>query len=71
MSRQTTQLTVDALLQLKTFFDENFQATLSSLNATDSDRLVRNKINGFVISLQDRLFKLKPKNKCQGCGQPK
>ena len=32
-----------------------------SLNANDSDRLVKNKINGFLIGLFDKLLQIKPK----------
>ena len=35
----------------------------------DSERLVRNKINGFIIAIQDKLFEMKPKLMCNGCGK--
>jgi len=62
-------LTAESLIELKQFFDKNLDKTLSSLRSNDSDRLVKNKINGFLISLQDRLFDLKPKLMCNGCGR--
>lgn len=62
-------LTTDALLQLKVFFDSQIQITLQSLKPTDSDRLKRNKINGFLITLQDKLFEIKPKLMCHTCGK--
>ena len=42
---------------------------INAIKPTDSDRLVKNKINGFIIALQDRLFELKPKLMCNGCGR--
>ena len=61
-------LSADSLLQLKSYFDEQLEATLASLRRTDSDRLVKNKINGFLIGLQDKLFEFKPKLMCNNCG---
>jgi hypothetical protein len=44
-------LTAETLLDFKQFFDDQLQFTLSSIDARDSDRLVRNKISGFLIAL--------------------
>ena len=55
--------TVETLLELKEFFDINFEATTSSLRKFDSERLIHSKVNGFLNALQDRLVSL-------GCGQP-
>ena len=60
-------LSADTLIQLKSFFDEQLNSTLVSLKTNDSDRLIRNKINGFIIALQDRIFELKPKLRCNNC----
>ena len=62
-------LTTDSLLELKIFFNTQLEATLMSMRSNDSDRLRRNKINGFLIILQDRLFEMKPKLMCNGCGK--
>ena len=43
--------------------------TIDSIKPTDSDRLLKNKITGFIITLQDRLLELKPKLMCNGCGR--
>ena len=61
-------VTAQSLLEFKTFFDTNLQDTLSSLGPSDSDRLVKNKINGFLITLLDKMLELKPKLRCHGCG---
>ena len=44
-------LTTESLFDLKQYFDSQFEATLSAIKDTDSDRLVKNKINGFIIAL--------------------
>ena len=61
-------LTTESLLELKIFFNSQLEATLMTMRTNDSDRLRKNKINGFLIALQDRLFELKPKLMCSGCG---
>ena len=62
-------LTSESLFELKKFFDKQLETTFSSLKVTDSDRLRRNKINGFLIILQDKMFELKPKLMCSTCGK--
>lgn len=47
--------TVETLLELKEFFDINFDATISSLRKFDSEKLIHNKVNRFLIALEDRL----------------
>ena len=42
---------------------------MSTISPQDSDRLLKNKITGFLISLQDKLLELKPKLMCSGCGR--
>ena len=42
---------------------------IGTIRPTDSDRLVKNKVNGFIITLQDKLLELKPKLMCNGCGR--
>ena len=54
-------LTTESLFDLIQYFDSQFEATLAAIKDTDSDRLVKNKINGFIIAIQDKLFELKPK----------
>lgn len=44
-------LSAESLLELKQFFDVSLENTLHSLKTTDSERLVKNKINGFLIAL--------------------
>ena len=61
-------LTTESLFDFKQYFDVQMESTLSSLTAMDSDRLIKNKINGFLIAIQDKLFELKPKLMCNGCG---
>ena len=63
-----TMMTRTSLFDLKQYFDTQFEQTVAAIKTTDSDRLVKNKINGFIIELQDKLFELKPKLKCIGCG---
>ena len=58
-----------ALVELKQFFDTQFELTQASLREGDSERLIKNKINGFIIALQDKLFELKPNLMCSGCGK--
>ena len=54
-------LTTETLFDLKQYFDSQMESCLSSIRATDSDRLVKNKINGFIIAIYDKLVELKPK----------
>ena len=62
-------MTTESLFDLKQYFDTQFEHTLAALKTTDSDRLVKNKINGFIIAIQDKLFEFKPKLQCNGgCG---
>ena len=61
-------MTTESLFGLKQYFDSQFEHTMAAIQTTDSDRLVKNKINGFIISIQDKLFELKPKLQCNGCG---
>ena len=44
-------LTTESLFDLKQYFDSQFEATLAAIKDTDSDRLVKNKINGFIIAI--------------------
>ena len=62
-------LTTESLFELKHYFDEQLEATLGAIKSQDSERLIKNKINGFIIAIQDRLFELKPKLMCNGCGR--
>ena len=61
-------LTVDTLFEFKEFFDINFEATLSSLRTGYSERNIQNIVNGFLITVQDRLYTLKPMQACKSCG---
>ena len=60
-------MTTDSLFDLKQHFDTQFESTLAAIKTTDSDRLVKNKINGFIIAILDKFFELKPKLQCTGC----
>lgn len=62
-----SSLTTETLFELKDFFDSQFQFTMRSILPSDSERLLKNKISGLIISLQDKLLELKPKLKCNGC----
>jgi hypothetical protein len=42
---------IETLVGLKAYFDDNLQFTIRSITMTDSERLVRNKVEGFLISL--------------------
>ena len=64
-------LTTETLVDLKQYFDEQLQLTLNSIGEGDSERLVKNKVNGFIIALQDKLIEIKPKLMCSGCGMVK
>ena len=44
-------LTADSLLQLKVAIEGEIEATLATLKSTDSQRLLRNKINGCLIAI--------------------
>ena len=44
-------LNTETLIELKNFFDEQLRLTVASIGQTDSDRLVKNKVNGFLIGL--------------------
>ena len=60
-------LTVETLHNLKQYFESQLELTLSSIRPTDSGRLLKNKITGFILALQDRLVELKPNLMCNGC----
>ena len=64
-------LNTETLIDLKNFFDEQLQRTIESIGQGDSDRLIKNKVNGFLIGLQDKMLDIKPKLMCQGCGMVK
>ena len=54
----------ETLVELKNYFDDQLQLTLNSIGKGDSDRLVKNKVNGFIIAIQDKLLEIKPKLMC-------
>ena len=56
------------MIELKNFFDEQLRLTVASIGQSDSDRLVKNKVNGFLIGLQDKLLEIKPSLMRQGYG---
>lgn len=60
---------METLLDLKKFFETQLEVTLSLIKAHDSERLRKNKVNGFIIALQDKLIEIKPKLRCAGCGK--
>ena len=53
--------TAETLVDLKSYFDEQLSLTLNSIGEGDSERLVKNKVNGFIIALYDKLLEIKPK----------
>ena len=57
-------LSTETLIDLKNYFDNQFKQTLNSIGDGDSERLVKNKVNGFLIGLQDKLLEIKPKLNC-------
>jgi len=60
-------LGIETLYELQTFFNAELQSTLNSMTNSDSGRLLDNRVNGFLICLQDRLLTVKPSFKC-ACG---
>lgn len=62
-------LTTETLFDFKMYFDSQLEATVSAIMENDSERLIKNKINGFLIAIQDKLFQIKPKLQCNGCGK--
>ena len=57
-------MSVDTLLSLKEFFDNQLNETLKQIHEGDSDRLIRNRVNGFLLQLHDKLLQIKPKLAC-------
>ena len=54
-------LTIETLNEFKQYFDAQMEMTLATISSKDSDRLVKNKINGFFIAIQDKMIELNPK----------
>ena len=61
-------LNTETLINLKAFFDDQLKRTIDSIGQGDSDRLIKNKVNGFLIALQDKLLEIKPKLLQQAAG---
>ena len=59
-------LTIEALTELKKYFDEQLEITLGLIKAYDSERLMKNKINGFIIAIHEKLLEIKPSLKHSG-----
>ena len=53
-------LSVEGIKSLKRYIDGEYESVINSMKVTDSDRLIRNKVLGFVIALQDHLNQIKP-----------
>ena len=60
-------ISIETLIDLKNFFEDNLDQTIKTISKNDSERLLKNKIEGFLISLQDKIFELNPQLKCS-CG---
>ena len=56
-------LTIETLNEFKQYFDAQMEMTLATITSKDSDRLIKNKINGFFIAIQDKMIELNPKVK--------
>ena len=63
-----SKLTIETLGELKEYFDSQLDATLSQIGENDSERLVKNRVNGFLLVILDKLIQIKPKLACSGCG---
>lgn len=57
-------ISLETLIELKNYFEENLDQTVRSIGKSDSDRLIKNKVEGFLITLQDKLFEIIPSIKC-------
>ena len=68
MDAPAVPMTVETLIGLKQFFDSEMEHTLTGIRPSDSDRLLKNKVSGFLLTLQDKLLEMKPKMMCTGCG---
>ena len=55
------KLTIETLVELKEFFDSQLEATLSQIGENDSERLVKNRVSGFLLVIYDKLIQIKPK----------
>ena len=44
-------MTPETLLDLKMFFDSQLELTFSGIRPNDSDRLLKNKISGFLLTI--------------------
>ena len=49
-------LSTDTLVEIKEFFDSQLEITLNQINEGDSERLIKNKVNGFILAIQDKLL---------------
>ena len=55
------KLTIETLVELKEFFDSQLESTLQQIGENDSERLVKNRVSGFLLAIYDKLIQIKPK----------
>jgi hypothetical protein len=60
-------ITVETLMEFKSYFEVQLAQTLRTIGKSDSERLIQNKVEGFFIILSDKLIELNPTFKCS-CG---
>ena len=65
-------LDYETLIDLKAFFDRSHSELIKYINnistSKSKQRLVDNRVQGFLIAIQDRIFEMSPELQCQGCG---
>lgn len=64
-------LELSTLRDFKNHIDTAFDICIRTIEASDSIRLIDNKISCFIIAVADRLVSIGAAGLCQGCGKPK
>ena len=64
-------LELSALRDFKNHIDSAFEICIKTIEASDSVRLIDNKISCFFIAVADKLVSIGAAGLCQGCGKPK
>jgi len=64
-------LELSTLRDFKNHIDTAFEKCLQTLRASDSVRLVDNKISCFMIAVADKLVSIGAAGLCSGCGKSK
>lgn len=62
-------LELSTLRDFKNHIDTEFENCLQTLSASDSVRLVDNKISCFMIAVAEKLVSIEAAGLCQGCGR--